>query len=57
MIENFVIDWYLTTDMLELSKRRRLFKMLIFLTHFLRILLFVYHFFLRQASIWPHETL
>jgi len=44
LIENFVNDWYSTTNMLELSKRGRYFKMLVFLSHFF-VLLFVCHFF------------
>ena len=37
LIENFVNDWYLTTNMLEVSKLGREFKMFIFLRHFLSI--------------------
>jgi len=42
LMENFVNVWYLTTNMLELWKLGRSFKMLVFLRHFF-ILLLVYH--------------
>jgi len=54
LIENFVNDWYLTTNMLEVSKLGRWFKMFVFSKAFFD--LFVYYFF-RQASSCPHETL
>jgi len=42
LIEIFVNDMYLTTNVLELSKLGRSFKVLIFLRHFFTFL-FVYH--------------
>jgi len=49
LIENFVNDWYLTTNMLEVSKLGREFKMFVFLRH-LFIYLFVYYFFLDKPQ-------